>query len=310
MPVRHSFGGLLLMAVPLYAGPLLSGWSRAPWGVPAVLAILFFLAQVMAGRTAARRGMPLPLYLIVLALTQIVVVFAVHAAGMGLAMLTGALDLGVWLPLLLTGLGAAILILRHPVAPDGAPDQAEVIGLLDQALDSIDTGDRTDAPDQPEPPDPEVAAAVDRAVAALWALPADARNGELDEIVATLEAETGPRAFPALLAEIGEGAPQVDRAMLHYLLSPVVRYRLVATKADLPFAFDLLLQSTDAAVQADLAALIETLLAEAAPATALPRVDQLRHRAETFAVLAPLVAPVERIRTAAQAPDAPTDPAA
>ncbi|MGD9865911.1 MAG: hypothetical protein AB7S99_22150 [Pseudodonghicola sp.] len=290
MQPTYSRGASLLMAAPLYAGPLLAGWMGAPWIVPGALAALFFLAQVMAGRAAGRGARPLPLYLLVLALTQIVLVLAVYAAGAGLAVLTGPLALPIWLPLVLTGFGAALLILRHP----HELQQDETLDLLGQALETMENGNGFDAEPEAEEEDAEVLAAAQEAVSALWALPADAPELALDDIVRRLETRCGHRAFPALLAQIGEGYPTVDRAMLRYLRSPAVRHRLIADKADLPFAFELLLDSGEAGVQADLAALVETLLAESAPPAALPPVDLLRVRAESFPVLAPLVAPVER----------------
>lgn len=291
MSPKYSRGALLLMAAPLYAGPLLAGWMVAPWILPGALAALFFLAQVMAGRASTRGAMPLPLYLLALALTQILVVMAVYAGGVGLAAMTGPLDLPIWLPLVLTGLGAAILILRYP----HDPQQDEVIGLLDQALESIETKTPYDSsPDEEsgDEEDAEVQAAAQKAVAALWALPPDAPDTALDDIVQRLEDQVGHHAFPALLAEIGEGFPMIDRAMLRYLLAPAVRHRLVAEGADLPFAFELLLQSGDAQVHADLVTLVQLLLDEQAPPAALPPLEPLRQRAESFPALAPLVLPV------------------
>ncbi|WP_417674273.1 hypothetical protein [Pseudodonghicola sp.] len=295
----YSRGAAALMAAPLYAGPVLAGWAETPWGVAAVLAMLFFLARIMAGSLAGRKEMRLTLALLALALTQILVVLALYAAGLGLAWIGGALPLPLWLPLALTGLGAALLILRHPI--DAGQD--ETIDLLDEALETIEPSFPFDADDD-QRPDPEVAEATARAVAALWALPAKAPETRLDEIVQTLEDQTGPRAFPLLLAAIGEGDPAVDRAMIRYLLRPPIRHRLVADGADLPFAFELLLQSSDPEVQAELPELIGTLLDEGAPASALPTPEALRRQADAQPALIPLIARVAQAQEAAAEPEA------
>ncbi|GHG85996.1 hypothetical protein [Pseudodonghicola xiamenensis] len=282
-----------LMAVPLYAGPLLAGWSDAPAGVAAVLIALTFLARIMAGRLPPRPETPLPLTLMALLLNQSFLVLALYAAGLALTWLGGPLALPLWLPLALTGLGAALLILRHPADPD----PHETVDLLEEALEDIDPPAPFEEREQTNAPDPEVVEATGRAIAALWALPADARAESCDDIVQELEDRTGPRAFPILLEEIGEGDPAVDRAMIRYLLRPPIRQWLVAEGADLRFAFDLLLQSGDPAIESDLVQLIKTLLDEGAPVSALPTPETLRHRAETLPALIPLIARVTQATT-------------
>jgi hypothetical protein len=294
-----SRGAIALMAAPLYAGPVLAGWSEAPWGVAAVLAILFFLARIMAGGLAGRKEMRLTLALLALALSQILVVLALYAAGLGLAWIGGMLALPLWLPLALTGLGAALLILRHP----HDPGQDETIDLLDEALETIEPSAPFEIGED-QLPEPDVAEATARAIAALWALPAGAPEARLDEIVQRLEDQTGPRAFPLLLTAIGEGDPAVERAMVRYLLRPPIRHRLVADGADLPFAFDLLLQSGDPEVQADLRDLIGALLDEDAPIAALPTPEALRQQADSQPALIPLLARVTQLHEAAAEPEA------
>ncbi|TDK46786.1 hypothetical protein [Antarcticimicrobium luteum] len=278
------------MAVPLYGGPLLAGWMQAAWPLLAALAAMFFLAQILSGKTAARGDMPRPLHLTVLALTQVVLVLAVYAAGAGLSALTGALAAPLWLPLALTALGGTIYALHY----SHDPQQDEVIGLLDQALASITNGASFDSGGEgDDPTDPQDRAAVQQAMAELWALPPDAGASELDKVVQRLEARVGHRAFADLLNEVAEGFAQVDRALLRYLASPAVRRRLIAERTDLRPAFALLLNSDDPGVQADLVALVQTLLEEDAPASALPPPEQLRDRAGEAPELARLLAPVE-----------------
>lgn len=290
---RDGRTGLLLMAVLLYGGPLLAGWMRAPWPIPAALAAMFFLAQLFAGKTAARGPMPLALYMVVLALTQAVLVVAIYALGAGLSTLTGVLALPPWLPLALTVVGTAIYAWRFPQDPK----QDEVIGLLDQALESIEQGTPFDdgAPDEGDAVDPEVRVAGQQAIAALWELPSDTEAGALDRIVQRLEQKVGHRGFSELLREVDGGFPQVDRAFLRYLASPAVRRRLIEDGADLRFAFTLLLNSDNAGVRAELVALVNTLLEEGAPAGALPPAELLRQKAEEAPELKQLVAPVEHV---------------
>jgi len=288
---RHSRAGLVLMAAPLYGGPLLAGWMLAPWLLPAALAAMFFLAQLVAGKTASRGPMPLALYLVVLALTQGALVLAVYAVGAGLSALIGVLSLPLWLPLALTALGASIYALRYPYDPK----RDEMLDLLDQALETIETGTPfdTEAPEDEDPADPEVRDAAQQAVAALWALPPDADAGQLDKVVQRLEQRVAHRAFSEFLREVDEGYPQVDRGFLRYLASPAVRRRLVEDGADLPYAFTLLLNSDDTGVRGEVIALVLTLLDEGAPAGALPPPELLRDRAEEAPELKQLVAPVE-----------------
>lgn len=286
---RFSRAGLLMMALPLYGGPLMAGWMLAPWPMPAALAAMFFLAQVLSGKLATRGEMPLVLYLVVLALTQAALVLAVYAAGAGLSALTEPLALPLWLPPALTAAGGAIYAIRYPQDPQ----QNEMLGLLDQALESIEAGTPFDSDDGAEADDPEVRAAAQAAIRALWELPPDVPAHALDKVVQRLEEKVGHHAFDDLLREVDEGYPQVDRALLRYLASPAVRLRLIAEEADLPYAFTLLLNSSDSGVRSELVGLVLTLLDEDAPARALPPPDLLRDRAEEAPELARLVAPVE-----------------
>lgn len=299
MPPRRSRAGLILMAAPLYGGPLLAGWMRAPCLLSIALAAMFFLAQLFSGRSAARGEMPLPLYLAVLAVMQGLVVLAVYAAGAGLSLLTGVLALPLWLPLALTALGASIHALRTP----HAPGQDETITLLDQALEEIGHDASFDDDEDDSATDPDLHPAVQQAVEALWALPPDARPAEIDKVIDRLEGEVGHRAVPELTGAIHQGFPQVDRAFLRYLTRPAPSRHVIAEHTDLRPAFALLLNSDDPGVQADLVTLVRCLLDEDAPPNALPPPEALRQRAEEVAALAPLVAPVDRVDRAAREGD-------
>lgn len=278
------------MAAPLYGGPLLAGWMRAPWLTPAVLAAMFFMARVFGGRSAARGKMPLALYLLVLALTQTLLVLALYAAGAGVSALVGVLRLPLWMPLAVTMLGAALYGLLFP----HDPKQGETIGLLDQALAEIEPTPSFDEGTEDSAADPEVREAVQQAIAALWALPPDAPAEALDMVIDGLEDRVGHRALPDLTDRVDSGFPQLDRAFLRYLARPALRRRLIAGQADPQPAFALLLMSDEPDVRGELVTLIRALLDAGAPAGALPPPDLLRARAEEVPEFAPLVAPVDR----------------
>lgn len=289
MFARYGRSGLALMGLPLYSGPLLAGWSAAPWPVPAAMAALFFLMQLVRGIDTGRSGVA---SVLALAAVQIAVVGATYGLGSLLALGTGTLALPIWLPLVLTLFGAVIGVLRYR----RNPKEEQMWEVLDQAIDAVERGTPLDFGDDDfhaeSRPDPEAEAAAQTALKALWALPDDAPLSRIDPIMQQLELQVGYRAYPSVLAEVDEGFRSVDLGMLRYLASPRVRAELVNT-AELGFAVSLLLNSEDAGVQTELAALIATLLDEDAPVSELPDPEALAETARRFPVLAPLVAPVE-----------------
>ncbi len=193
---RYERSGLLVMALPLYAGPLLAGWMQAPLALPGALAAMFLLAQLMPGKAETRGSLAMPVFLGLLASTQVVVVAVVFALGLMLALLLGHLPAPLWLPLLLTGFGAVLLVWRHV----NGPQDAQMSLLLNEALTSIERGASFDPSDVAGPGDnPEVNEAVLEAVTALWDLPKDVSYGTLDTIVHRLEERIGARGFNAPL---------------------------------------------------------------------------------------------------------------
>lgn len=280
MFARYSRSGVALMGLPLHAGPLLAGWSMASPAMIAALAALFFLMQLLAGKSAGRGAMPDALFLVLLAVVQVAVVAAVYGVGALLALVTGALPVPVWAPLALTAAGAALGALRYRQTPQ----DAGMSDVLDQAIAGIETGAAPDFDDEPDP--------VQAALEALWDLPGDAPVGDIDPIVRRLEQDSGAGGFHGLLAEVGEGSRAVDLAMLRYLASPPVRADLIATR-ELGFALVLLVESDEPAVVAELAMLTATLLDEGAPASELPPPEPLAAWADANPDLAPLVAPVQ-----------------
>ncbi|MCA0870747.1 hypothetical protein LCL97_07925 [Seohaeicola saemankumensis] len=284
---RYERSGLLVMALPLYAGPLLAGWTRAPLALPAALAAMFFMAQLLAGKAEARGSLAMPAYLGLLAATQVVVVAVVYALGLILALLLGRLPAPQWLPLLMTGFGAVLLVKRY----GGGLRQDQMSALLDDAIAAIEDAAPFDTAgdDSRTATDPAVNVAVQDAVVALWNLPADAPVGALDQIVQQLEEQTGAQGYLGLLAEIDEGFPQIDRAMLRYLAAPPVRAALVAS-GDIRVALDILAEAAHPAVMGELRLLLFTLLDDNVPAAALPDPELLR----ATPALAELADPVTR----------------
>lgn len=296
MFARYSRSGVILMAAPLYAGPLLAGWSSAPWQMGALLAGIFFLMQLLGGK-GGRGDHPfnLPAMLLVGAVQILLVAVFILAGWLG-ATLTAPLDLPVWLPLALTSFGAAIWVLRYRANAE----TAQISSAVESALSSLETATPFD-PDQTRPDNKtaQIARGAQEALEALWALPDDADLGQVDRIVRTLEVRTGAGGFPALQSELVEGFRSVDLAMLRYLASRDVRRQLL-DRSDIGFALSLLIDSQDADVIYELAALTATLLDENAPASELPPPDDLRRQSKEHPVLAPLVRPVEAAHRAWQ----------
>lgn len=280
---RYSRTALALMAAPLYAGPVLAGWSAAPTLTILAFASLFFLMQMTLGRATADGVAAQVSALAFLALVQLVLVTIVFAAGMGIALITGTLPLPLWLPLGLSAIGAVVGVLRYR----STSDDAAMLDVLDHAITSIEiglpvTGDKVlqDEWDQ-------------EALTALLALPDTTTVSTIDEIVQRLEQLSGTNAYPGLLAEIDEGNRNVDLAMLRYLASANIRGELLPLN-DLGFALELILNSDEPAVLSELIMLIETLLSEGAPARSLPATEILSQKAKQFPDLQSLVTRVHQ----------------
>lgn len=124
---------LAVSMLPLYLGPLLGGWMRAPVTLLLALAALFLLAQLGAGKDKARGQIPLPGFLIMLAGAQLLVVAVVFGVGMLLRLAFGALALPLWLPLASTAIGAVIFAIRYR----HDPKEAELMQAIDEATDAI-----------------------------------------------------------------------------------------------------------------------------------------------------------------------------
>lgn len=267
MFAKYSRAGLALMAVPLYAGPILAGWSGATWVELFPFAALFFLMQLLRGIDEKRGQMGLGQFLILMAVAQIVVTALAFGLGALAAQLTGALPLNLWLPLGLTGFGAAIGVIRYKYDPQ----QDTMEALIDDVITQVEA-----APDTPTDP-----------LTPLRNLPESAKPQDLDPIVQSIEQDLGADGFFLFLPEIGLGQPQIDRGFLRYLASPAVR-RDVAQNGALGAALSGLLDSSDAGVRYELVCILDTLLAEQAPQDALPPANILRHMAENWPELASL----------------------
>lgn len=291
---RYSRSGVILMAAPLYAGPVAAGWSAAPVVSLGIFAAVFFLMQLHFGQAKVQDITAQVLALILLALAQIIIVALAYGLGKILALLTLPLPLPIWFPLALTGCSAGFSALRFR----HSQDDAAMLDLIDRTLVTLETSAPFDA-DTPPPTNAAVATALTAAVAtaltALRALPDTAKAGDIDLIVQPLEQQTGHDAYSGLLAAIDNTCRAVDFAMLRYLASPRVRGDLIRT-TPLGLAFEQILNSNDPTILNEAATLIATLLQENATAHALPTSEHLRIKAKQCAALAPLIAQVQQAK--------------
>ena len=143
---KYSPLGIFLTSLPLYAGPFLAGWMDAPGLALLVLAALFFLGQLGAGKDKSRGQMPLVPFLVMLAGAQLVAVAVVYGAGVLVRLVVGPVGVPLWVPLACTAVGAVIFARRYRYNPQ----EAEAIAAIDDAIDQItrmtppDDGDDTD----------------------------------------------------------------------------------------------------------------------------------------------------------------------
>lgn len=291
---KYSRSGLALMGVPLYAGPVLAGWSAAPLWVFVLLVALFFAMQMLRNISYRQAALPPVAQVFVLLAAQVVAVGAAWGVGVLGALALGALAAPAWLPLTLSSVGAVVGALRYR----RTPEDDEMDAVMDDALRALETGvppDWDDEGDDPPPgaaDDPAIRAAVQEALETLWALPEDVRVHDIDPIVQRLEDRADHHGFAGLLAELNEGFRAVDLAMLRYLASPRVR-RAIMQAEELDFALSLLLESEDEAVLGELAALTMTLIEEGAAPDDLPPLTALKDKAADFPILEDLIAPLE-----------------
>ncbi len=290
---KYSRAGVAMMAVPLYAGPVLAGLSGARWSQIFPFAAVFFLMQMLRGIDAKRGSMGHTAFLLVMGVTQILVVGIAFGLGHGLMLITGPLPMSQWAPFGLTVFGAAMGVARYKYDPD----QDQLFDMADAATEAIETGFPVldDHADDPQP-NPAGHLACDTALSALWSLPEDAVLQDLDPIVQNLETAVGANGFHALMAEIDEGSPQVDLAFLRYLASPAVRHDATQT-GELGFALSCLLESPHAGVRHELILTLLTLLDENAPPDAFPPADEVRSAVAHWPDLAPLAVRIAAVQT-------------
>jgi len=143
MPPKYSRLGLALTAAPLYAGPLVAGWSAAPLSVVLSLVSIFFIMQLMAGKTADRGSIMLPLFVLFLAIAQVLVVVVTYGLGSLISLIVALPPVPTWLPLALSSAGAAIWVSRYR----RTPESVEMVKSLDAAIAAIEEAKPVDDPD-------------------------------------------------------------------------------------------------------------------------------------------------------------------
>ena len=216
LPGRYSYAGAALLALPLYAGPLLAGWALHPrWILPCFAAI--FLGYLLATRRISTM-----VELTVGVAVQLVLCGALIGLGrLGAGL--GTLELPLWAPLGISVAGAA---LGAWIYRDGTAMEA----VLDQALAQIEARDGSD-PDPDSPPwSDDDQAALDRLLDGLDGLDADLPPAaDVDALLAPLANQAGARAVDWLADETLEGDTRRDLAFLLYVQRPEILAALCAT---------------------------------------------------------------------------------
>ncbi|MBV7407999.1 hypothetical protein [Maritimibacter sp. DP1N21-5] len=279
----YTRAGLALVFAPLYAGPFLAGLAGHPPAALPVFALLFLLFIAMTRRPDLHQPAGW-VTLVFMAAVQLVLVGLTFGLGQLVATILPGLvptTLPVWLPLVITALASCYGVWAYST-------KAEMDVFLDSALERLADFDSLSAMSLAEAfpePEPRIAAAVDRALADLRALPEDARVGEIDPIVQRLEMTTDAEAFDPLYDAAGEVDGHQDRridlGLLRYVASPRVRRQLVE-RGDGGLAATLLLNAPEPSIRAEARALVWTLLDDRAPADQLPDPDWLADLAREF----------------------------
>lgn len=147
---KYSPSGLLAYAIPLYAAPVLAGWSGAPISVIPVFATIF-AALILKTRRLPDTVTPL----VISALGALLINGLLTGALVGLgwlgAALIGSLAAPLWLSLGLGFFGASLGIWRYRWTPKAE----ELDQMLDQTLTALtrfeqDTSDRSRTDRDPE----------------------------------------------------------------------------------------------------------------------------------------------------------------
>jgi hypothetical protein len=210
LPGPYTRAGILLYALPLYAGPLLAGLAAAPLRTLAVFAAGFALVA-LSGRRLDLSGAPGWAGLALVLVVQLVLVTVLYALGFLVARVTGPAPLPAWLPLLLTLAAAAFAAARYRNA-------GEMDALLDDTLEALEG--RAPAPETA--PEAETTAdPVDEELEALEDAPAtpDAAEAALHRLLAL---EAPATVYLRLLDGMGEGSAARDLAALILLRDPRV----------------------------------------------------------------------------------------
>lgn len=147
MPPRLSPLGIALAMLPLYAGPILSGWAHHPLEVVPVFALVFLGYLLITRRRLGVSGLALA------GLIQLVLCGALQGGGLLLALMFGPLQMPLWPPLLIStlGAGAAGWLYRDLVPLEDQVDemQAAVDRLATKLQELKDARDKDDNENSP-----------------------------------------------------------------------------------------------------------------------------------------------------------------
>ncbi|WP_288927982.1 hypothetical protein [uncultured Maritimibacter sp.] len=264
----YSRAGLALVFVPLYAGPILSGWAGHPLATLPVFALAFLLF-IAASRRPDLSDPAGIAGLAIMAAVQFVLVAVCFGGGALVARFAGPLAAPLWLPIVMTALAAVVGALRYS-------ENAEMNVFLDSAIEELEAmkdGRAADWAEVHPEPSPDVQAAVDKTVAALKGLPANANVAMIDPIVQDLEQQADVAGFDPFYdaAGIVDGVEdrRVDLGLLRFVASPYIRRKLVE-RGEGGIAPMLMLNASDPGVRSEARSLLATLIDEGAPNAQLP----------------------------------------
>lgn len=129
---RYSRAGILLYALPLYAGPVLAPLAEVQMEAIPLFAGCF-TALVVLTRPQADRLAGRLVQLVFALLINTLMCAAIYSVGFGVARLLPLSPLPFWLPFLSSGFGVALGVWRYR----WTDEQAEMEAFLDDATEQI-----------------------------------------------------------------------------------------------------------------------------------------------------------------------------
>jgi len=270
-----------MVMAPLYAGPILSGWSAAPIGAIGVYTAIFTLYLIVTRPLDVAHLSGLA-HLGALVVVQIGICSALFELGRMGAALTGALALPLWLPIGLATGAAALGMHRYRHRP-------ELDKVLDDALAAITDfhSFSGDADSQSS----SVARVTEALRARLWDASIEAAFAP--DLFDTIEAENPASTLQVLLADFREGSDAFDLALLRYLARPDV-WPAQSHESFVALCIEGGLSAPHPAVRAEAAQIVAMLMDKGAPQEAMPGADWFADAQPLAPDVAPIAARIHR----------------